>query len=79
MNNLLYVDDLKLCGKTKDDLEALMNIVRIYTDDIKMESRISNCASIVRKRGKKAADDHYKIKHSCVVLLSVIPTDSDSG
>ena len=60
MNNLLYIDDLKLFGITKDDLDALMNIVRLYTDDIKM-------------------DDHYKIKHSCVVLLSVIPTDSDSG
>lgn len=37
MNHLLYMDDLKLYGKTKAELEALVNTVRIFTNDIKMK------------------------------------------
>ena len=33
VNHLLYMDDLKLSGKSKDDLETLMNTARTFTDD----------------------------------------------
>ena len=41
VNHLLYMDDLKIYGKSKNDLEALMNTVRIYTNDIRMKFGIS--------------------------------------
>lgn len=52
MNHLLYMDDLRFYGK-KSDLEALINTVRRYTNDVRMEFRISKCATVLMKRGKK--------------------------
>ena len=37
INHLLYMDDLKLYGKTQKDLESLIQTVRIYSSDIGME------------------------------------------
>ena len=67
VNHLLYMDDLKLYGKTKDDLEALMNTVRIYTDDIRMKFGISKCATIVMKRGKKVEDAGIEMPGGIVI------------
>ena len=67
VNHLLYMDDLKLYGKTKDDLEALMNTVRIYTDDIRMKFGISKCATIVMKRGKKIEDTGIEMPGGIVI------------
>ena len=36
INHLLYMDDLKLFGKTEKQLDTLMNTVRIFRDDIRM-------------------------------------------
>ena len=51
------MNDLKLYGKSKDDLDALMNTVRIFTDDIKMKFGISQCATHEMKRGMKVKND----------------------
>ena len=56
VNHLLYMDDLKLYGKSKAELEALVNTVRIFTDDIKMKFGLQKCATLVMKRGKKEED-----------------------
>ena len=57
VNHLLYMDDLKLYGKSKAELEALVNTVRIFTDDIKMRFGLEKCATLVMKRGKKIEDN----------------------
>ena len=57
VNHLLYMNDLKLYGKSKDDLEALMNSVRIFIDDKNMKFGASKCAILVMKRGRKMEDD----------------------
>jgi len=57
INHLLYIDDLKLYGKNKSELESLKQTVRIYTQDIRMRFGIQKCATIVKKRGKKEEDD----------------------
>ena len=36
INHLLYMDHLKLFGKTKRDMESLMNTVRLFSKDIRM-------------------------------------------
>lgn len=56
VNHLLFMDDLKLYGKKKTDLEALMNTVRIFSEDIRMEFGLSKCATVIMKRGKKVED-----------------------
>ena len=39
-------------GKSKEDLETLMNTVRVFSDDIGMQFGIYKCAITVMKRGK---------------------------
>jgi hypothetical protein len=57
INHLLYMDDLKLYGKSKTELEFLTNIVYQYSADIGMDFGISKCATMVIKRGKMCEDD----------------------
>ena len=52
INHLLYMDDLKLFGKTEKQLDSLMNTVRIFSEDIRMEFGISKCGVLVMKKGK---------------------------
>ena len=37
INDLLYMGDIKLFGKSEKELESLINAVRIYSQDIGME------------------------------------------
>ena len=57
INHLPYMDDLKLYGKTKSDIEGLISTVRIFSDDIGMRFGLQKCASIVLKRGKRVEDE----------------------
>lgn len=41
INYHLIIDDLKLFAKSEDQLESLIKTVRIFSDDIKMEFRLS--------------------------------------
>ena len=61
INHLLCMDDLKLYGKTKNELESLVQTVRIFTDDVRMRFGLSKCATLTMKRGKKDKDDGIKL------------------
>lgn len=52
INHLLYMDDLKLFAKSEKQLDTLLNTVRIFSSDIKMEFGISKCGVLVMKKGK---------------------------
>ena len=52
VSHLLYMDDLKLVGKTEEELQKQMQVVRTYSDDIHMEFGLDKCAEIVLKTGK---------------------------
>ena len=57
INHLLFMDDLKLFGKTESQLDTLLNKVHIFSQDIKMEFGISKCGILLMKRGKLAKID----------------------
>ena len=46
------MDDLKLLAKNGDQLERLINTLRIFSDDIKMEFKLSKCDVWIMKRRK---------------------------
>ena len=46
------MDNLKLFAKNKDQIDSLVNTVRIFSEDIKMEFRLSKCGILIMKRGK---------------------------
>ena len=47
---LLNMDNLKLIGKTEEELQKQVQVVRNCSDDIHMESGLHRCAKIVLKR-----------------------------
>ena len=52
INHLLFMDDLKLYGKSENQVDTLLQSVRIVSEDIRMEFGIEKCAVLVMKRGK---------------------------
>lgn len=57
INHLLYMDDLKLYGKNANQVDTLVQTVRVVCSDISMEFGISKCATLTMKRGKLMKSD----------------------
>ena len=53
VNHLLFMDDLKLYGRSKRDLDALIDLVRVFSRDIGMEFGLEKCAIVNIRRGVK--------------------------
>jgi hypothetical protein len=51
MNHLLYIDDLKLIGRSEEELGNEIRIVKAFSDDIKMKFGLEKCARISSKNG----------------------------
>ena len=52
VNHLFFMNDLKLYGKNENQVDSLVQAVRIFTEDIQMMFEISKCATLIMKRGK---------------------------
>ena len=46
------MDDLKLYGKSSDELESLLNTVQIFSTDISMKFGLEKCATLTKQKGK---------------------------
>ena len=51
------MDDLKLFANNVDQIDSLVNTVRIFSEDIKMEFGLSKCGVLIMKRGKVVESD----------------------
>ena len=52
IKHMLFMDDLKLFGKSKRQVKSLVNAVHAVSDDIGMEFGIKKCGVLIMKRGK---------------------------
>ena len=52
INHLMFMDDIKLFGRSSKEIDTLIQTVRIISGDIKMEFGIEKCALINIQRGK---------------------------
>ena len=52
INHLLFMDDLKLFGKTQDQIDSLIKTVHLFSSDIGMVFGIDKCGVVIVKRGK---------------------------
>ena len=52
INRLLFMEDLKLCGKTECKLQSLIDTVWIMSKDIGMEFGMDKCNTVRIKKGK---------------------------
>jgi hypothetical protein len=50
--HLLYMDDLKLLGKSEEELQKQIQTVATFSDDIHMEFGLEKCPKIAFKKGK---------------------------
>ena len=53
ISHRLYMDDIKLFAKSEEQLQSLIQSVKQYSDDIKMEFGLDKCAVIKMKKGKR--------------------------
>ena len=53
INHLMYMDDTKLFAKNEKLLETLIQTLRMYNQDIKMEFGIEKCAMLIIRSGKR--------------------------
>lgn len=51
LTHLLYMDDLKLYAETQDKLESLINVARMFSDDIGMKFGLDKCGIINIHKG----------------------------
>ena len=49
----MYMNDVKLFAKNEKELETIIHAIRIYSQDIGMESGIEKCAMLVMKSSKR--------------------------
>ena len=52
INHLLFMDDLKLYSHSEKGLDSLIQTVRVFSKDIRMEFGIEKCAMLVMEKGK---------------------------
>ena len=52
INHLLFMDDLKLYGKSKNQVDKLLQSVQVVSEDIKMEFGMEECAVLFMKMWK---------------------------
>ena len=53
VNRLLFMDDLKLHGAGKDQLDSLVQVVRIFSQDIRMLFGLDKCEVLEMRRGRQ--------------------------
>ena len=52
INNLLFMNDLKLYSQSEKGLDSLVHTVPVFSEDIGMEFGIKKCAMLVMEKGK---------------------------
>ena len=52
INHLLFMNDLKLYIRSEKRFDSLAQTVRVFSEDVGMESGIEKCATLVMEKGK---------------------------
>ena len=52
LNHMLFMDDLKLFVKSKNQIDSLVQTVHILSEDIGMQFGIKKCGVVIMERGK---------------------------
>ena len=59
--HLLFMDDLKLYGASKDQLDSLVQVVRIFSQDIKMSFGLDKCAVLEMRRRRQVGSSRIEL------------------
>ena len=69
INQQMLMDDIKLFAKKENELETLIHAVRIFSQDIGMESGIEKCAMLIMKSGKRHITDGMELPNNDKITL----------
>ena len=69
VSHLLYLDDLKLYAKSSEDMLAMVNTVRVFSSDIRMEFGFNKCAFLMIKRGNLAESEGIELPTGTIQAL----------
>ena len=61
INHLLFMDDLKLYGKTERELNALVDTVHIFSEDIGMKFGMDKCNIMILEKGRRKSTEGIKL------------------
>ena len=61
LNHLLFMDDLKLFGKSEDQIDSLVQTVFIFSEDIGMEFGLKKCGEVILKKQKLVKFDEIDL------------------
>ena len=71
ISHLLFMDDLKLFASNNNQLQSLINVVKTFSDDIKMSFGMNKCNKITITRGKVAPVQNNITLNSGEILKSL--------
>ena len=61
------MDDLKLFVKNEDQIDSLVNTVKIFSEDIKMEFGLPKCGVLIMKRGKVVKSEGISMPNGKII------------
>ena len=67
LNHLLFMDDLKLYGKSEEQQNRLVKTVYVFSTNIGMEFGIKKCGILTMKRGKIIKSEGIKLPDGEVI------------
>ena len=67
VNHLLYMDDLKLYAASESQLTKQLEIVKQFSDDIKMQFGLDKCGKLSLVKGKQSRSDGIQIDHDTFI------------
>jgi len=62
LNHLLFMDDLKLFCKSKDQVDFLVNTMHLFSEDIGIEFGIKKCGILMLKSGGTRGTKSNRLK-----------------
>jgi len=70
INHLMYMDDIKLFAKSKDQLESLIGITHSFSVSIGMKFGFQKCASAILHRGRLTSSSGFQLPEGFIQGLS---------
>ena len=71
VSHLLYLDDLKLYAKSTDEILAMINTVRVFSSDIRMEFGFNKCSSLIIKKGNGVESEGIVLPTETIKALPI--------
>ena len=75
LNHLFFMDDVKVFGKNENQLDSLINTVRVFTENIRMKFGLEKCAILIMRRGKVISMDGVMLPNG--EMMKALDKDSE--